>query len=360
MTQPLDHIAAMSPYKLADLCPPDGLPLISLSQNESLRPPSPLAVQAGIAALEAGALYPDPDWTALRTALAQLHDIPSEHILCGNGSLDLIGGLARVYAGPGRAVLAPAHAYPFFRSAALMADARFDTAPEDQATVSVNALIATVRPDTALVCVANPGNPTGTRIAISELRRLRDALADHILLVIDEAYGEFADHPNERCFDMVQTGNTVVLRTLSKAYGMAGFRVGWGLFPPQIAQHLRKVMNPNNVAAPSQAAATAALQDHAYMRETCALTAQIRDDAARQIRAMGLHVYPSFTNFVLIDFQSPERATAVDQQLQAQGIFLRGQAGAGLPQCLRMTIGPAHQVEAAMHALERLNHKDLP
>jgi histidinol-phosphate aminotransferase len=105
------------------------------------------------------------------------------------------------YAGPDRAVLAPAHAYPFFRSAAQMAEARFDTAPEDGFTVSVDALLDAVRPDTGIVFLANPGNPTGTRIPASEIRRLRDALRADILLVIDEAYGEFADPLDERLFD---------------------------------------------------------------------------------------------------------------------------------------------------------------
>ncbi len=353
MTRPHPHIARMSPYALAQLSPPKDKPLISLSQNESLRPPSPAALEAAAIALGTSMLYPDPDWTDLRLALADLHGIDSEGILCGAGSLDLIGCLARVFAGPKRAVLAPAHAYPFFRTAAQVADARFDTAEETDAVVSVDALLGAVQPDTGIVFVANPGNPTGTRIPKSEITRLRQGLRPDILLVNDEAYGEFSDHLGERCFDLVQDGNTVVLRTFSKAYGMAGFRVGWGLFPPSIAADLRKVMNPNNIPVSCQMAAAAAVRDDAYMRETCAMTATFRDQAAARLNEAGFDPYPSFTNFLLLNMGSAEAAQSADEALRATGVFLRPQGGAGLPHTLRMTVGPQEALESAIENLKR-------
>lgn len=352
MTQPRTHIASMAAYSLAELTVPDGKELISLSQNESLRGPSPKAVKSAATALENGELYPDPDWSDLRQALADLHGIAAEGILCGNGSLDLIGCIARVFAGPERAVLAPAHAYPFFKTATQMAEARFDTAPEDDAQVDVQAMLQAVKPDTGLVFVANPGNPTGTRISKAALQELRKGLREDILLVVDEAYGEFSDHLGERCFDMVESGNTIVLRTFSKAYGMAGFRVGWGLFPPEIASQLRKVMNPNNVSGPSQVAALAALQDQSYMLETCRLTADLRVEAVKQLNDAGFKTYLSFTNFILIDLETPKAAQSADAALQAEGIFLRPQAGAGLPHMLRMTVGPKKAMQAAITCLQ--------
>ena len=351
MTIPRPHIVSMAPYALAELSAPEGKQLISLSQNESLRPPSPRAVAAAAKVLESGMLYPDPDWTALRHALSERHGIEAGNILCGSGSLDLIGCIARVFAGPDRAVLAPAHAYPFFQTAAQMADARFDIAQEKNATVSVDTLLDTVRADTGIVFVANPGNPTGTRIPKSELIRLRAGLRPDILLVIDEAYGEFADHLDERCFDLVQGGNTVVLRTFSKAYGMAGFRVGWGLFPTPIAADLRKVMNPNAITAAGQAAAQAAVEDDAYMRETCAQTANLRNWAKTELHQIGLTPYPSFTNFLLIDMGNAAAALQADAALRSEGIFLRPQSGASLPHALRMTIGPKPAMQAALNAL---------
>jgi histidinol-phosphate aminotransferase len=358
MIPALDHIAAMAPYALARMVPPLGKPLISLAQNESLRTPSP-AVDDALHALDLAA-YPDPDWIHLREGLADLHGLDPQTILCGAGSLDLIGCLARAYAGPGRAVLMPAHAYPFFGTAAQMANARLDTAPEDRLTVSVDALLDATRPDTAIVFVANPGNPTGTRIPASEIRRLRDGLRPDILLILDEAYGEFADPLGERLFDLAERGDTVVLRTFSKAYGLAGARVGWGTCPRPVIAELRKVMNPNNIPAASQAAALAALTDQPYMRATCALIEATRARAAHRLRAAGIATADSFANFLLLDLATPEAARSADAALRAEGIFLRPQSGAGLPQALRMTIGPPDHVDLAVAALETWARETRP
>ncbi len=358
MIPPKPHVAAMEAYALADLTPPPGKPLISLCQNESFRPPSPRAAKAAASAALDQHLYPDPDWTALRNAIGKVHNIDPAQIICGNGSLDLIGCLARAYLGPGDAALAPAHAYPFFRTATLSAGARFDTAPERELTADTDALISAVMSDTRIVFVANPGNPTGTRIPRSELIGLRQALADDVMLVIDEAYGEFADHLNEPVFDMVALGNTVVLRSFSKAYGLAGARVGWGLFPPAITGNVRKLLNPNNVSAASQVAAIAALEDQTYMRETCAMTAGIRDRFCAQIAGLGLTALQSFTNFALIRFASPEAAQSADSHLRSEGVFLRPQGGAGLPDCLRATIGVADDMALAASLLKDWINKE--
>lgn len=358
MIRPVAHVATMSPYALAQLTAPDGKRVVSLSQNESLRPPSPLAIAAAAKALAAGHLYPDPDWGELRAALSGLHGIPAEGILCGNGSMELIACLTQAFADEHNSVLAPAHAYPFFRTAAQLARSRFDTAPEADGRVSVDALLAAVQPDTRIVFVANPGNPTGTRISRADLVRLRDGLPGQILLVIDEAYGEFADQLNEPVFDLVDRGDTVVLRTFSKAYGLAGMRVGWGLFPADIARELRKVMNPNNISVAGQAAATAALADQDYMAETCRQTAVLRDGLQRRLQLAGYDVSGSFTNFVLIRMGSPDTARRADEALRAEGVFLRPQGGAGLADCLRVTIGAAENIDLAARLLERWAEKE--
>ncbi|MEM9248014.1 MAG: histidinol-phosphate transaminase [Pseudomonadota bacterium] len=354
---PADHIAALAPYALSELRAPEGKRLISLSQNESLRPPSP-AVTAAESALRHGQFYPDPEWTALRAALAAQHRLAAERILCGAGSMELIAALARAFAGPETAVLAPTNAYPFFRTAALLVDARFDTAPEVAGRVSVDALLATCRPETRLVFVANPGNPTGTCLPRAELVRLRDTLPDTALLVVDEAYGEFTDGPDAPLFDLVDRGRTVVLRTLSKAYGLAGARVGWGYVPPSVSAQMRKVLTPNNIPATSQAAAVAAITDHAYMRETVAQTVALRDPFIARLRRAGLDVADSFTNFALIRFGTVAQARAADLALRAEGIVLRPQGGAGLPACLRATIGAAEDLDIAASVLERWIRED--
>lgn len=352
MIPPVPHIAAMAPYALADLSAPEGLPLVSLSQNECLRGPSPASVRAIAEAAEQAQLYPDPDWSALREAIGGLHELDPGQIVCGNGSLDLIGCIARAYCNAANAVLAAAHAYPFFRTATAMTGARFDTAHEADLAVDVDALLAAIRDDTRVVLIANPGNPTGTRIPRTELLRLRDGLPDDVLLVIDEAYGEFADHLDESMFDLVARGDTVVLRTFSKAYGLAGMRVGWGLFPSAVAGEIRKLLNPNNISAPGQAAARAAMIDQAYMRGTCRQTADIRDNFAARIRAMGLFVPPSHTNFVLLRFPSAIAAAQAEASLRSKGVLLRAQGGAGLPDCLRATVGRQRDMEKAAGLLE--------
>ena len=352
MIHPNPHVASMDAYGLANIAPPSGKRLVSLCQNESFRPPSPQAMDAAAMAIRDQYLYPDPDWSNLRDAIARLHGIDPIGILCGNGSLDLIGCLARAYLKPGDAALAPVHAYPFFRTATLCAGARFDVAPEHDLCVDMDALIAAICPETRIVFVANPGNPTGTRLPQAELLRLREALADSVMLVIDEAYGEFADHLNESSFHLVGLGNTVVLRTFSKAYGLAGARVGWGLFPPAIAQEVRKLLNPNNVSALSQTMAVAALKDQAYMHETCERTARVRDRFCAEIADLHLEVPRSFTNFALIRFPSSRAAQSADRYLRAEGVFLRAQTGAGLPDCLRATIGVADDMALVVQLLK--------
>lgn len=358
MIRPVPHIAGMSPYALAQLNPPKGKRLVSLSQNESLRAPSPEAIRAAAEVLSAGNLYPDPDWQALRSGLSALHGIPAEGILCGCGSMELIGCLTQAFADDQNAVLAPAHAYPFFRTATLQARSRFDTAPEDDGQVSVDALLRAVRPDTRVVFVANPGNPTGTRISRAELVRLREGLREDILLIIDEAYGEFADHLGEPVFDLVARGDTVVLRSFSKAYGLAGMRVGWGLFPPAIAQHIRKVMNPNNIAVSGQAAAVAALADQGYMQETCRLTQALGAGLRQRLMQAGFDLPESYTNFLLIRLSTSEKARHADESLRSEGVFLRPQGGVGLAHCLRVTIGAEADLALCADILEQWSREN--
>jgi len=345
MITPKAHIAATAPYALPEVNVAADKPLVMLAFNESARPPSPLAVKAGYEALASAQLYSDTEWTDLREAIAQIYRIAASQVLCGAGSMELISCLTQCYVGPGDRVLSSQYGYAFFRSAAHAAGADYDQAPERDLSVSVDALLASVRDSTRIVFLANPGNPTGTRIRQDELVRLRDGLDDDILLVIDEAYGEFADGLDESSFDLVSRGNTVVLRTFSKAYGLAGLRVGWGLFPPSIADEIRKLLNPGNIGVVSQNAATAATLDQPYMRATCAETVDRRDRFAGQMRELGLRVPESFTNFVLIRFPNADAAGRADQVLRAEGIMLRNMVGYNLPDCLRATIGSESDME---------------
>ncbi len=346
-----EHISAMAPYALAELQPPSGKRLVSLAQNESALPPSPAALMAAAEALVDSTLYPDPDWSDLRRAIADVHGLDPAQILCGAGSMELILCLTQCYAGPGDEILSSQYAYAFFRTAAAVAQASYVTVPEQDFAVSVDRLLDAVTRNTRVVFVANPGNPTGTRIANAEVARLRHGLREDILLVVDEAYGEFSEDADEPVFDLVQQGNTVVLRTFSKAYGLAGLRTGWGVFPRGIAAEVRKLLNPNNVSVVGQAACTAAMTDQAYMRETCRITAERRNRFADNVRQLGLDVPQSSTNFVLINFASPASAMTASETLKAEGIFMRGMAGYDLPASLRATIGAEDDMQLALQIL---------
>ena len=352
MINAVSHVAAMSPYALAD---PGGVDSVSMAQNESAFAPSPAAIKAGQAALENAALYPDPDWQDLRAAIASVHGLKPGQILCGAGSMELISALFQGFAGKGDAVLGTQFGYALGPMACALAQAEFITTGEPGFAVSVENLIKQISPKIRMVYVCNPGNPTGTLIANSKLIDLRKALPEDVLLVIDQAYGEFGDMAQNRAelFALVDKGNTVILRSFSKAYGLAGARVGWGYFPTDVAAEMRKLLNPSNISSVSQAMATAAMDDQAYMQRVVAQTSDIRDRFARDLRELGIRVSPSYTNFVLLRFDTPEMAGMVDQALRAEGLLMRDMGGYGLPQCLRATICDPDVTERVLTVLRQ-------
>jgi histidinol-phosphate aminotransferase len=348
MIRPVASVAAMAPYALADL---GAAGVTSLAQNESPFGTSPMAIAAGVKALKNAPLYPDPDWNDLRTAIAEMHGLAPQRILCGAGSMELIGALVRAYAGPGDTVLGTAHGYLFVATACQQAAAAYVKVPEPRMQVDVDALLAAVTPATRIVFLCNPGNPTGTRIDNARIMRLRAGLRDDVILAVDQAYGEFDDQPPGAVFALTECGNTVVLRTFSKAYALAGARVGWGVFPEEIATQMRKLLNPNNVAAVSQAMAAAAMRDPVHMHAIVAKTTAIRAEFAFALTKAGFVIRESHTNFVLIPFSDAATADEADKALRASGFLMRGMAGYGLPQCLRATVVAAEAMRKAARIL---------
>lgn len=344
-------VRSMSAFALADL---GGHDRATLAQNESAFPPSPNAIAAGQAAVLRSHLYPDPDWTLLRDALAEANGVERDLIVCGNGSMDLIAITIRAFATEGSDVLSSEYAYNFAASVTAQAGAVFVKAPETAFTVCVDAMLARVSKRTRVVFLCNPGNPTGTRIANAEIVRLREAMPGDVLLIVDQAYGEFDDQDPRPIFDLVARGDTVVLRTLSKAYGLAGARIGWGLFPPAVAAEVRKLQNSNGVTTVSLAMARAAVEDAAHMRGIVAETCAIRDRFAAELLKAGYAVPESHTNFVLIGLADATHASAADAALRSAGIVMRPMRGYGLPHCLRATIGPQDVMDEALAILSRL------
>lgn len=342
----------MDPYALPDISAAEGLEPIVLAQNEHAYPPSKRVQQAVAAAMTRAQLYPDSDWSELRTSIADVHQLNPDNIVCGSGSMELMSGLMLAYMSPADRILMTEYGYLFMRTLARLVGASIDSAAEPDYHVDVDNIIAAVRPDTRLVFIVNPGNPCGSLLHNDEIRRLRAALPQDVLLLVDEAYAEFVDEGfHLPLFDLVAQGNTVITRTFSKIYGLAGLRVGWGYFPADIRDQLRKVLNPSSVSLLSQVAARAAMQDQAGAAEARRFIADQRDYLTTQISSLDLRVVPSHTNFILVDFDTAAQATAAFEFLRNHRLVVRPMGGYGLPACLRITIGTPEQMQLTAQTL---------
>jgi histidinol-phosphate aminotransferase len=342
----------MAAYALPDISAADGQPATVLAQNEHAFPPSPPVQQAVAEAMASAQLYPDGNCGALRAAIAEVHGLDAERIVCGVGSLELMSSLVLAYLAPGARLLMTEYGYLFMRTLCQLAGATLDVAAEVEHRVDVDRLLRQLRPDTRLVFIVNPGNPSGTLIHNDEIRRLRAALPEDVMLLVDEAYAEFVDADFQRpLFDLAATGNTVITRTFSKIYGLAGLRVGWGYFPLDVRDQLRKVQVPGSVSSLSQAAAHAVIQDQASAATARRHIRAQREFLSAALAALGLGVVPSQTNFILVDFATPQRADSAFDYLRQYGLVVRPMGGYGLPACLRITIGTEAQMQATATTL---------
>lgn len=328
---------------------------IKLSSNENAFGPSPKAVKAYVAAAETLYRYPDGGCSTLREALAAHHGLQPERIVCGAGSDELLALLARAYAGPGDEVLYSEHEFLMYPIAALSAGAAPIKVKETNLTADVAALLARVTATTKIVFIANPNNPTGTYLPAAAMRRLRDGLPRHVLLVIDGAYAEFVTRPDYTPgMELVEAdGNVVVTRTFSKIYGLGGLRLGWAYCPAAIADVLNRVRGPFNVSSPAMGAGRAALEDTDFVAKVRAHNETWREWTAARLRELGLAVTPGVANFLLVHFpNAPGRdAVAADAFLKARGVIVRRMERYGLPDALRVTIGRESEMHAFVEAL---------
>ena len=347
------NIAAMDAYQLPDISAPEGVTPIVLAQNEHSRPPSQRVRDAIEAAIGDAHLYADTNCSELRAAIARVHDLDSDRVFCGSGSMELMSVLVQCYLSSKDRILMSSYSYLFMRTLARMVGATVDIAAEPKLTVNVDALLDAVMSDTRMVFVVNPGNPCGTVIPDSEIRRLRDGLPENVILLIDEAYAEFvAPEDSQPLFDLVDRGNTVITRTFSKIYGLAGLRVGWGYFPAHILHEMRKVLLPGGVAWLSQAAARAAIEDREAMQQARQENAQQRALLVQGLDELGLLAANSHTNFVLAEFGSNEKAKSAFDALRSEGIIVRPMGGYGLPSCLRITVSLEAHMQQTLRILQ--------
>ncbi|WP_425594345.1 histidinol-phosphate transaminase [Qipengyuania gelatinilytica] len=327
----------------------DGRELIKLSANEN-----PLgcseAVLAALAEPAGPARYPDPDSTALRAKIGEVHGIDPERIVCGTGSGECLHGAVQAFAGPGDEVLFSRYSFSLYPLLAHKVGASVVMAEATDYAPDVDKLLAAVTERTRVVLLDNPNNPIGTFLPRAEVERLHKGLPGDVLLVVDQAYAEFLDEGEDDGGMALAAAhdNVLVTRTFAKAYGIAGERVGWATGAPQLVDALNRLRGAFNVTASGQRAALAALADQAFVQ-----TVRDANDAARarfveQIEALGnsgLRALPSEANFVLVLFEGRLTAEAALAALAQGGYAVRHLPGQGLPHALRITIGTSEQME---------------
>ena len=336
----------------------DGRPLIKLSANENPLGTSPAALAARAAA-GSPALYPDPDATALRAAIGALHSIDPARIVCGTGSGELLHGAVQAFAGAGDEVLFSRYSFSLYPLLAQKVGADPIMADDADYAASVDALLAKLSPRTRVVLLDNPNNPVGSWLTASEVARLHAALPRDVLLVVDQAYAEYlGEGEDDGGMALAARHNNVLAsRTFSKAYGLAGERVGWVTGAPALIDAVNRLRGAFNVSVSGQAAALAGLADQDWLATSCAANAHVRDGFIAALTRLGNHgvrPLPSKANFVLVEFSGALTGEAAYHGLAERGTITRWLPGQGLPHCLRITIGTESQMVEVATILREL------
>ncbi|NOR63638.1 MAG: histidinol-phosphate transaminase [Rhodobacteraceae bacterium] len=348
---PQPGILNISPYVAGKSAATGGNRVTKLSANENPHGPSPLAKAAYIEAAGSLEVYPNSSHAPLRAALAEVHGVEAERIICGAGSDEIISFLCNTYAGPGDEVLYSQYGFAMYPISAMAAGATPVQATETNLHTDVDALLAACTPRTKLVFVANPNNPTGTMVSEAEIQRLAEGLPPQALLVLDGAYAEFVEGFNGHAALVEARDNVIMTRTFSKIFGLGGARIGWGYGPAHVIDALNRVRGPFNVSAAALAAAEAAVQDVDYTEHCRAENEKWRGWLREALASLGLPSVQSFTNFIMPQFESADAATAADAYLQTRGLVVRALSGYGLPTHLRITIGDEIACRAVTSAL---------
>ena len=350
---PKPWIAGIHAYVPGKAAGDDGHVVAKLSANENPLGCSPLAL-AAMAAAEHPSRYPDGDSTALRAALGAFYAIDPARIIMGSGSGELLYLAASAYAGPGDEVLFSQYSFSLYDIVARRCGAEPVEAPASDYASDVDALLASVTERTRVVLVANPNNPTGTYLPRGEIARLHAGLPSDVLLVLDQAYAEYvAPEDDDGSLALAASQfNVLVTRTFSKAYGLAGERVGWGTGSADLIEVLNRLRGAFNVSNTAQAAALAALTDQDFVEQSRAHNAKVRALFAQSIAALGnygLRMVPSEANFVLVVFEGALNGEAAYRALSSQGYMTRWFSG--ISHCVRITIGTAEQMDAIAEIL---------
>ncbi|MCC7248636.1 MAG: histidinol-phosphate transaminase [Lysobacter sp.] len=340
-------------------------PLIELGSNENPYGPSARAKEAVLGTIHDSFRYPDPLGGDLKRALAAKYGVEVASILLGNGTHELLMQFAQVFAGPGVEVVASKFGFAVYAIAAQCAGADLRVAAcntDDHAMPrghDLDAIAAAVTPATRLIYLANPNNPTGTWYGADAFATFMAKVPSDVVVVVDEAYAEFVDAPEwaSALALLPQHPNLVVTRTFSKAYALAGLRVGFAIAHPGLIAVMERVRESFNVNSAGLAAAEAALGDDEHLQWVVERNREQRDALTEALHANGLRVFPSQTNFLLTQFVEPgeeARVARIDAALIDRGVVLRPMGGYGLGHCLRITVGNPDENRRLLAALDEV------
>ncbi len=328
--------------------------VVKLASNENPLGPSPKGMEAAMRALAEAHRYPDDSYYRLRQKIAAVYNVPPDWVLLGRGSDEILLHIVQTFVEPGDEVVFSTPSFVMYDILTTLMDGQSVKVPLRDYVHDVAGLLAAITERTKLVFVDNPNNPTGTILRERAVRALLDELPEGVIVVLDEAYAEFVeakDYPQSLKF--VREGYPViVLRTFSKAYGLAGLRVGYGFARSEFTQHLFKVREPFNVSSIAAAAAEAALDDREFLKRVLQTVWTGKRLMYRMLEKLGLRYVPTEANFVLIDVQRP--AHEVADALLRKGVIVRPCEPFGLPTHLRVDVGTPETVERFAAALKEV------
>lgn len=328
--------------------------VIKLASNENPLGPSPHAIAAALRAMQSANLYPDGSCFELRQAVAKHDDVPPDYLLFGNGSDELIHYIGLTFLMPGDEVIVGHPSFVRYEAAAKLNNALLRVIPLREHRFDLVAMKQKVNDHTKLIFIANPNNPTGTIVTQDEVEAFMDGMPEHVVVVFDQAYQEYVsreDYPDTLRY--VREGRNVMqLRTFSKAYALAGLRVGYVIARPELIDALNRVREPFNVNSVAQAAALAALQDQEHLRHAVELNRRGLEYLYQHFERLGLPYVPSEANCVMVDLRRDSQA--VFQELLKRGVIVRTGHIFGLPTYLRVTTGKPEENERFICALEEV------
>lgn len=330
--------------------------IVKLASNENPLGPSPKAKLAMAESIENAHIYPDGGGYRLRTALAEKHGVAFENVVLGNGSNEIIELLCHSFLKPGAGLIAAEHAFVVYKLMATLFGADYIEVPDPGFVHDLDAMLKAITPETRLVFIANPNNPTGTLVGQEEIDRFMAGLPDHVVAVFDEAYHEFLEDAPDAIRYVKEGRNVCVMRTFSKAQGLSALRIGYGITNAEVAGLLNRSRQPFNANAIAQAAALAAIQDEEHISATVNNNAAGRTYFESAFAERGWEFVPSHANFVLVNVGDGDRVFA---ELLKQGVIVRAMRGYKLPEWVRISIGTPDQNERCLEELDKIISKKI-